>query len=150
MFVVGRVVVVVVVDVDVVVGRGLVVVVVVGGFGRVVGGDTVGGGLGGFTPPTRGEVVVVVAAGRRVPFSAANVYQKASVGSIGSVVVVVEVTVVEVDAGARVVVVERATWMPRTSVVPTARPSRHFETPTTPSTMRSTTRRPLRIRSSGL
>lgn len=64
---------------------------------------------------------------------------------VGTTLVVEVVEEAVVDGG-----VLRATWMPRTAVDSTARPSRHFETPTTPSTMRSTMRRPLRMRSSGL
>ena len=141
-----------VVDVDVVVvGRGRVVVVVVG-LGRVVvvDGATAGGVPGGgATVLSAGWVVVVVVAPRPERF-AARVYQNASVGSavvveVGTTLVVEVVDEAEVDRG-----VLRVTWMPRTSVAPTARPSRHFETPTTPSTISSTIRRPLRMRSSGL
>ena len=146
------VVVVVVVDV-VVVGRGRVVVVVVG-LGRVVvvDGATAGGvpGGGGSVPAAGRDVVGVV--DRRAARSAASWNQNAMVGSVvvevGATVVVAVVEVVDeatVERG-----VFRATWMPRTSVAPTASPSRHFETPTTPSTISSTISRPLRIRSSGL
>ena len=148
-------VVVVVVDVVVVVGRGRVVVVV-GGRGRVVGaGPGVGGaGEGGVESPGAGLVVVLVA--RRARRLAASWYQNATVGST-VVVVVGPAIVVEVVAVDEVVVdreavrgLVRATWMPRTSVAPTAKPSRHFETPTTPSAISRTISNPLRMRSSGL
>ena len=144
-------VVVVVVDV-VVVGRGRVVVVV-GGWGRVVGdGPAVGGAAAGGGEESPGAGLVVGLVARRAPRFATSVYQNASVGS--TVVVVVGPAIVVEVVVADDVVVDRGfvrwTWMPRTSVAPTASPSRHFETPTTPSAMRRTIRRPLRMRSSGL
>ncbi len=142
--------VVVVDDVVVVVGRGRVVVVV-GGWGRVVVGGAVAGGAaaGGVTWTSAGWVGVVGAVRRPARF-AASVNQNSSAGSTVVVVVggaiVVEV-VLDVDGGRGLV---RATWMPRTSVAPTAKPSRHFETPTTPSAISRTISNPLRMRSSGL
>ena len=145
------VVVVVVVDV-VVVGRGRVVVV--DGLGRVVvvDGATAGGVPGGgVSVPAAGRDVVGVV-DRRAARSAASWNQNAMVGSVvvevGATVVVAVVEVVDEATVERGVL--RATWMPRTSVAPTASPSRHFETPTTPSTISSTISRPLRMRSSGL
>ncbi len=128
--------------------------VVVVGLGRVVvvDGATAGGVPGGgVTVAPAGRVVVVD--DRRAARSAASWNQNAMVGStvvveVGTTLVVAVVEVVDeatVERGVR-----RATWMPRTSVAPTARPSRHFETPTTPRTISSTISRPLRMRSSGL
>lgn len=131
-------VVVVDVDVDVVVGRGLVVVVDVG---RVVDGV----GAGNPTLGAAGSAVVAgsVIAGRDC---AATAYQRISCGSI----VVVVVAKVAVTGGRVLVVVDRSTWMPRTSGAATARSSRSLFTPTTMRTPTITTSSAFSTRSSGV
>ncbi len=140
----GRVVVVVVVDVvlvvvdvDVVVGRGLVVVVDVG---RVV--DGVGNPMLG--APVSGVVAGRFVAGRDC---AATAYQRISCGSI---VVVVVASVGATGGRVLVVVVDRSTWMPRTSGAATARSSRSLFTPTTMRTPIITTSSAFSTRSSGV